>query len=317
MVHIIAILATTVALLPTSASAALTLNPIERALLGSRLDSIQSSVRAKFESETIPALFSPKGTGGSGISGGEGGDVDVGMRDVVLIFPGAGGADDLSAELEESFRSRDAEASLDVPRDVATFDWVEHRGSVATAAFDGEAVGEACAEALLSKGGAGATERKLRSVHSVGISVGAFAANAFARSICARLGEGERPYVRLTLLDPFTARGLSGPGYGSRTFGLDVDYAEQVLNTDDPVPTTNEPLPLCYCVDVTGAPEREDFVLPEGETMHCWPLAWYARHGGWWGEDAVKAGERGEKLRQKIGLPQHDERRMRGVVLSL
>ena len=67
--------------------------------------------------------------------------------------------------------------------------------------------------------------------------------------------------------------------YGMENFGLGIDFAEQFLNTDDPVPTTNDPLPLCSCVDVTGAEERKSFVLPEGETMHCWPLVYFARYG--------------------------------------
>ena len=74
---------------------------------------------------------------------------------------------------------------------------------------------------------------------------------------------GDEPHVRLTLLDPFTSRGVWGSTYGQDNFGLDVDFAEQFLNTDDPVPITNDPLPLCSCVDVTGAVER-DYALTVG-----------------------------------------------------
>jgi hypothetical protein len=56
-------------------------------------------------------------------------------------------------------------------------------------------------------------------------------------------------------------------------FGCDVDYAVHYLNTAaDPVPTTNYPLSLCICVNVMGVKELDNFVLPEGETMHCWSL---------------------------------------------
>jgi len=137
-------------------------------------------------------------------------------------------------------------------------------------------------------------ETRLRSVHSIGISVGAFASQAFAATIC-ELRDNDRSidttsgdaqnqndphYVRLTLLDPFCSRGIWGWNYGATQFGTGgIDYAEQYLNTDDPVPTTNYPLPLCACVDVTGALERESFVLPEEETMHCWSLVYFARYG--------------------------------------
>ena len=49
-----------------------------------------------------------------------------------------------------------------------------------------------------------------------------------------------------------------------RNFGRDADFAEQFLNTDDIAPSTNEPLPLCYCYDVTGTAERASFPLPGG-----------------------------------------------------
>jgi hypothetical protein len=128
----------------------------------------------------------------------------------------------------------------------------------------------------------------------IGISVGAFAANACCSTLRRsmydhhhqRLQQQQQQqqqhpkiYTRLTLLDPFTSRGIGGVGYGNANFGATADYAEHYLNTDDPVPSTNEPLDLCATWDVTGVPEREkEFVLPENETMHCWPVVYFARY---------------------------------------
>lgn len=56
---------------------------------------------------------------------------------------------------------------------------------------------------------------------------------------------------------------MKGIGYGAKNFGLGVDFAEQFMNTDDPVPTTNDPLPNCAVIDVTNCKERENFVVPE------------------------------------------------------
>ena len=56
---------------------------------------------------------------------------------------------------------------------------------------------------------------------------------------------------------------MQGFGYGQNYFGLNVDYAEHILNTDDPVPTTNDPLQHCVVYDVTHCKERESFILPE------------------------------------------------------
>lgn len=212
--------------------------------------------------------------------------------DVVFIFPGAGGPDQFTSELENNLISclgsvpksplffsnpfSSVAGTKDTRPNVKTLDWQEFRGSILTAAYDGEAFGEAIASILWDDG-----KNDLSSVHCIGVSVGAFAANACLTEL-NRLRNEQRvtssPYLKLTLLDPFTSRGIIGSEYGDINFGSDVDYAEQYLNTDDPVPTTNDPLPLCACFDVTAARERNDFVLPENETMHCWPLVYYARY---------------------------------------
>jgi len=114
-------------------------------------------------------------------------------------------------------------------------------------------------------------------------------------------------YLRLTLLDPFCSRGILGIGYGARSFGVSADYAEHYMNTDDPVPTTNEALPNCYCVDVTSAPERESFVLPQGGSMHCWPVAYSARH-----DNHLSRNNDGS-----IVYPQHDQHHQRGMITKL
>jgi hypothetical protein len=45
-----------------------------------------------------------------------------------------------------------------------------------------------------------------------------------------------------------------------------ADIAEDYFNRDDPVPTTNEPLPLAYTFDVTNSALRSKFT-PEGMRM--------------------------------------------------
>uniref|UniRef100_A0A7S2E4S3 Uncharacterized protein n=1 Tax=Helicotheca tamesis TaxID=374047 RepID=A0A7S2E4S3_9STRA len=270
----------------------LSLNSFESVLFGSRMEKIQRESRVKFSTDILrPADISASSKGRP--------------WDVTIIFPGAGGPDDLTAELEANLRSSAVTSGDDgVSPLVTTFDWSDNRGSVFTAAFDGEAVGEAVAESLLESLEGGSSSEgsdecvELRSVHSIGVSVGAFAANEMAQTIYQRTrllsSKNGPPHVRLTLLDPFCSRGVWGNGYGATNFGHNVDYAVHYLNTDDPVPTTNDPLPLCVCVDVTGAKERDDFELPEGETMHCWPLAYYSRFG------------LNEEKKWKV-FPQHDK----------
>ena len=249
-------------------SALSNLNPIESMLLSSRLASIERAVETKFHSTVDPRIFDTDS------------DVEASYsaKDITIIFPGAGGRDALSDELEDVLRR--SSASDDVSF-VTTFDWQEHRGTVLTAAYDSEAVGETVARCLWdnpSSRNAGS----IRSVHCVGISVGAFAANAMAREICQRrrpAAGGLSPYVRLTLLAPFTSRGITGSSYGPDNFGRTADYAVQYMTTADPVPTTDALLPHCIRHDITSARKRDGFVLPKGESEHCWPLAYYTRHG--------------------------------------
>ena len=161
----------------------LSLSPLERLVLGSRLDSIQNKVRQDVQ----PLLVENDGLK----------DIPV---DVVIIFPGAGGPDQLTSELCEKILNRRRSLSCN-GNCVYVFDWSEHRGSVATAAFDAEAVGESVADGLLAEN----NTLNIRSIHSIGISVGGFAGNQFATR-CKELNP--KVYVRLTLLDPFCSRGI-------------------------------------------------------------------------------------------------------------
>ena len=125
--------------------------------------------------------------------------------------------------------------------------------------------------------------------------------------------------MRLSLTDPITVRGGEelGDGWGLRNFGADCDFAEHFLNTDDIVPNTEVPLPLCYCLDVTGAKERKSFPPPDktGDLVydfivgslggHSWPMGYLARHY------ETKLGAKGQLL-----LPSHEEM-PRGTVVRV
>ena len=109
---------------------------------------------------------------------------------------------------------------------------------------------------------------RLKAVHLIGISVGAFAADEACAAIkSSRLGNSIT--CQLTLLDPFQQRGVIGTGYGNANFGKTADYAIHYLNTDDPVPSTNEPLTKhCSVVDITN-------LRPEKLFGHDWPVVYY------------------------------------------
>ena len=209
-------------------------------------------------------------------------------RDVAIIFHGSGGPDRETADVLARFREQDVAAGL--RREVIVFNWMPwFTANTDRLSFQSSGVGSEIGRAL-------AANPALRSLHVVGTSAGSFAADAccsgYVASCVAAGGDKQRAAVRLTLADPFAAReGASfQSGRGAQLFGRDADYAEHYLNTDDIVPNTEVPLPLCACYDVTGCAERKAFPPPEktGDFVydlilkslgyHSWPMGYVARH---------------------------------------
>ena len=174
---------------------------------------------------------------------------------------------------------RDSDKKYRKARFVHCYDWREFRGSLFRAALDSQQIGKIIGRQLASEG-------HINDLHVVGVSVGAFAADTCIkefrrlRGMESQQGNGESKYnkkvgSRLTFLDPFTSRGIFGSGYGNRFFGNEADFCEQFMNTDDPVPSTNSPLPGAHVYDVTTSRQREGFVPLSGDSMHSWPVAFY------------------------------------------
>lgn len=170
----------------------------------------------------------------------------------------------------EHIQAMDIRAGID--RDIVDYDWMEwaRLGNELRASFDGQMVGTVLGRQL-------ALRNDLRSIHVIAASVGAFVAEACARAYRAGRKGNLRARIRMTLLDPFTTRGALGLGYGMRHFGEAADFAEHFLNTDDFVPSTNDPLPLTRVYDVTRSAERSAVMRP-GDNMHAWPVAYFTRH---------------------------------------
>jgi len=289
----------------------LNLSPLERIAFQSRLSKIQDQVISDF-----PNSISSQGDSSTTTNNHNNQKEKDISRDLVLLFPGAGGPDVLTTELRNVIQQCDLDQNIrsqmlnyhpnndhsNVPpndtmeenrRTVIVYDWSNVRGNLFTAAYDGQAVGDALSQCFHKyyrtslKTEDHSTNFLFRSLHIIGISVGAFAANQFLES-CYQTNLSSN--YRITYLDPFTSRGVTGNNYGRIHFGRLMKHtntnieihAEHYLNTDDPVPSTNDALPNCqpFVYDITNAPERQSFVLPPGETnMHCWPVAYFARYG--------------------------------------
>ena len=229
------------------------------------------------------------------------------QKDAVLIFHGRGGEDRETDDLRSAMRASDA--SVGISRFVDCFNWEQWIDQDPTRLSRvAQDVGARLGRALADEAPG------LRSLHVIGTSAGGFVANQCVSDyVAARQGRGSRALVRLSLTDPFTSgppddevqRGLRGlDGFASidastiaaarraEQFGRDADFAEHFVNTDDLVPYTSTPLPLCFCYDVTAAAERATFPLPGGGRSgklakdlllralgyHNWPMGYLARH---------------------------------------
>lgn len=227
-----------------------------------------------------------------------------GQRDVVLIFHGRGGEDRETDALRAAVLASDAAAGL--ARAVLCFNWEQWIDQDPTRLSRvAQDVGARLGRALAAEA------PQLRSLHVVGTSAGGFVANQCVSDYVEASKGLQRARVRLSLTDSFTAgppdsdgplRGLDGfasidastiaAARRAELFGRDADFAEHFVNTDDPVPYTSTPLPLCYCYDVTAAAERASFPLPGGGRTgsipkdlllralgyHNWPMAYMAQH---------------------------------------
>lgn len=190
-------------------------------------------------------------------------------ENVLVIFPGAGGPDQNTARLKDKIVASDRKKG--VQRYVEVYDWSPWRGNILRASFDSESVGRKVCSALAKDE---KKEGKIQHLQAVGVSVGAFAADACVQ---AYKEQSTNPAVtRVTFLDPFTGKGIYGFGYGLKNFGKDADIAENYLNRDDEVPTTNDPLDLAFTFDITNAEAKKNFQPAPGDSFHSWPVAYLA-----------------------------------------
>jgi len=193
---------------------------------------------------------------------------------VIIVLHGAGGPDANVKRIATALRK-----SSNGKAQVIEYSWLPFVGDQLQAPYNAQRVGRHLATEISS------SHRPLARLHVVGISVGAFAADELVADLAKRRGGSGigSTELKMTLLDPFTARGLPGlarpsSAYGVTAFGKHADLAECVLNTDDPVPSTALPLRHAVNFDITDNTERASFVPLDGDSLHSWPAAWYGMH---------------------------------------
>jgi len=233
------------------------------------------------------------------------GSITNDTKDITIVFHGAGGQDSNTDELLKVLRSGSARNSF-----VKMVDWSQDSADILKASIKGSTIGKSLGNQLkdiLQKQSESSsnnidrteTSKEIRNVHIIGISVGAFSANEIVQTLDSNLHPSLRKKIclQLTLLDPFQQKAVLGVKYGKNNFGKGADYAQQFLNTDDPVPSTNDSLPYCATTDVTSLRPSEVF-------GHDWPLIYYTNELKGNGNAAVSSlgfGMVPSKMRNKIG----------------
>jgi hypothetical protein len=185
----------------------------------------------------------------------------AGTRNLLFVVHGSGDTAaawpaDFKAGVEKNINHREQ-------WDIVTYDWSTYAEDKATASKSGLEIGRYIGSTLASG------DYHYERIQFVGHSVGAFVVQAACDAYRENATGSTR--IHLTFLDPFTGNGLIDWTYGKRRFGEGADFAEAYINTDDPVPSSNDPLNKSHNFDVTAqAPES----LSDRD-RHWWPVSFY------------------------------------------
>ena len=217
------------------------------------------------------------------------------MEEITFVFHGAGGQDENTDELMKTLSSSSSNNNKAM---VQMVDWSSDSSNLLQASVNGMNIGKRIAESLTDillpdrTGGNNDDDstrslHQLRRIHIIGISVGAFAAHSFIQEFNSKFkrqtvssssssnnnnnNHQDNVYIQATFLDPLCSKGVLAFKYGENEFGKGCNYAQQFLNTDDPVPFTNTNLVNCATIDVTNSRPEEIF-------GHDWPLIYYTKY---------------------------------------
>lgn len=143
------------------------------------------------------------------------------LKEVTIIFHGAGGLDTYTDELIATLVKHNRNNNIN-DKAVVFVHWNDYSSNLLQASANGRAVGNVIAKQVVAK------QSNLQRIHVIGISVGAFSADSFVLFLKKKLPS---IYIQETLLDPFQQLGILDIKYGKRNFGTHADYAQQFLNT--------------------------------------------------------------------------------------
>ena len=149
-------------------------------------------------------------------------------KEIIILFHGSGGqGKPVFQEIADALKAQQPEAL------VVNYDWSLGSENRFRAMANGQSLGRQLGEQI-------AGQSNIKSVTMIAHSVGASIPDALCLSLRAKRSDSVK--IETIFLDPFGWMGLFDMGYGARNYGECADFAVAYINTDDPVPTTNDPL---------------------------------------------------------------------------
>ena len=174
---------------------------------------------------------------------------------------------------------------------IISLEWKPYSDSTFRCSVDGLRIGKIIGHEL-------ATSKNLESMHLIGHSCGSFV----IQGICEAVKSVRKDIIiQTTYLDPVSVYGGLFWDYGIDNFGCCSDFSDAYIDTEDPIPGSNELIPHAITFDVTEVREKAKF---EG-LPHVWPTAYYL--------NLVRSGKNIE-LRMDSKLP---SRYLRGTLVKI
>ena len=171
------------------------------------------------------------------------------IEEAILLFHGA--KDELNPELAAITQKYKRLISNRKDSVIVNYDWSSGSNNRLRASSNALEFGSALGKEL-------AEYQNLKHIRVIAHSASGFIPDELCR---AYKKHGGGAHIESTFLDAFGLRGFADINYGARNHGSCVDYSMNIVNTDDPAPTTNKFFKNSWNLDITGLARPEGFVF--------------------------------------------------------
>lgn len=141
-----------------------------------------------------------------------------------------------------------------------SLNWSDFSDNVLICSVSAKKIGYEIGERLIK-------ETKVKSIHAIGHSCGAFVALGLCEAIKEKSADIK---IQTTYLDPVSVYAGVRWDYGIDKFGTCADFSDSYIDTRDGVPGSNNNLPYTATFDVTELGVKNKNIQP-----HNWPTQYY------------------------------------------